>query len=190
MLRLFVAVELPPQALAACEAVTRALRARLGARASDVRFPHAEGLHFTLQFLGAVEEERVPELEAGLVRATFGLAPFLLGLGGLQAFPEPRRPRVIYLGTTTGGHQLASLASAVGRELSGLGFAPDPRGFTPHVTLARVQAPQAGRVLAGALGQQVEELARFEVTELALMNSVQGAGGSRYAALARTRLAG
>ncbi len=189
MLRLFIAVTLPEEALAACAKETRRVEQALGSLAKGVRFPRAEGLHFTLKFLGPTAEELVAPLRAALEKAAAQVDPFALSLGGLRAFPTPRRPRVVYLATTEGVSPMLALSAAVEQHVSPLGFPSEARGFTPHVTLARVKDFKA----AQRIGARVAELpalavARFEVRDVALMLSELGAGASRYTALARIPL--
>ncbi|MGC4121071.1 MAG: RNA 2',3'-cyclic phosphodiesterase [Myxococcales bacterium] len=189
MLRLFIAVTLPEDALAACGRETKRVEQALGPLAKGVRFPRAEGLHFTLKFLGPVPEEQVAPIRAALEKAAATVSPFSLALGGLQAFPNPRRPRVVYLATAEGGLPMKSLAAAVEEQVSSLGFPSEERGFTPHVTLARVKDFKAAQRIGARIAElPAADVARFEVKDVALMLSELGAGGSRYSALARCKL--
>lgn len=191
MLRLFIAVTLPEEALAACAKETRRVEAGLGAFARGVRFPRGEGLHFTLKFLGPTPEEQLGELEQALTRAAALAPPFPVVLGGLQAFPSPRKPRVVYLGVTEGAAPMARVALAVEQHVAPLGFPTEHRAFTAHVTLARVKDPKAAPKVGERLAALPPvEVARFEVQDVALMRSELSPGGSRYAALARFPLTG
>lgn len=160
-MRLFLALELEPatadgilaavaplQALEASPATEGATHARDRALA----WVPAQKLHLTLKFLGDADEERV----ARLVRAANNVAarhrPFELTLGGVGAFPNFRRPRVVWLGMESEPrlellhHDVEVAAADVGYELEG-------RPFRPHVTLARVreQLPaERARTLARA----------------------------------------
>jgi len=193
MLRLFIAVTLPEEALAACTLEARRIETALGAKlARGLRFPRGEGLHFTLKFLGATPEEQVGPLRAALEKAAAQVGrPFTLVLKGLQAFPSPRRPRVVYLATGEGASSMKALAAAVEESVSPLGFPSEARSFTPHVTLARVKDFKAAPRIGQRLAELPEvEVARFEVRDVALMLSQLSPGGSRYSALARASLAG
>jgi hypothetical protein len=86
-----------------------------GPLARGVRFPREEGLYFTLKFLGHVPEEQELPICAALAKAATEAAPFPLSLGGLQAFPSARRPRVVYLGVAQVGPEMTRLAAAVER---------------------------------------------------------------------------
>ncbi|HEY3448240.1 MAG TPA: RNA 2',3'-cyclic phosphodiesterase [Myxococcales bacterium] len=189
MLRLFIAVTLPEEALAACGRETRRVEEALGPLAKGVRFPRGEGLHFTLKFLGPTDEELVAPLKSALEQAAAQVAPFSLVLKGLQAFPNPRRPRVVFLATAEGAGPMKSLAAAVEEHVSPLGFPSEERAYTPHVTLARVKDFKAAQKIGTRIAElPAVEVARFEVRDVALMLSELSAGGSRYTALARLAL--
>ncbi len=189
MLRLFIAVTLNEGALARCAAEKARVERALGPFARAVRFPREEGLHFTLKFLGAVPDDQELALRAALELAARETQPFSLELGGLEAFPSAKRPRVIYLQAPKGGPEMVRLAAAIERHVAPLGYPTEARAFTPHVTLARVKDPK----LAPRVGERIAALplvkvAELEVREVSLMRSVLSAGGSHYTALVRAPL--
>ena len=145
MLRLFVAVTLTEDALAACARATRRVEEALGPLASGVRFPRKEGLHFTLKFLGATPDEQIGPLREALEMAAREVGPFWLTLEGVSAFPTAKKPRIVFLGVSEGGPPMTQLAAAVEAHLAPLGFPTEPRAFTPHLTLARVKDFKADR---------------------------------------------
>jgi RNA 2',3'-cyclic 3'-phosphodiesterase len=131
-LRLFVALDLPPDA-----------RAALGAfrdRAADPELWRPLGddsLHLTLAFLGHRPESDV-ERVAAVLRRPPGPAPRLV-LGSALALP-PRRPRVLGAAIDDPDGTLALLQEGltVGLEKAGA-YAPEARRFRPHVTVARLR---------------------------------------------------
>jgi 2'-5' RNA ligase len=182
-------VTLPEQALAACARETRRIEQALGPLAKALRFPHGEGLHFTLKFLGEAGEEQVAPIIDRLTYAVNGATQFTVALKGLEAFPSARKPRVVFLGASEGGAPMIRLAQAFEEAITPLGFPANEHPFTPHVTLARVKDVEASR----EIGERLEtleaiEVARFEVGEVALMQSTLDSTGSRYSALRRLPL--
>jgi RNA 2',3'-cyclic 3'-phosphodiesterase len=149
-MRLFIALRLP-------EAVTTELAALQQSLKRGANYPvtwvAAASVHLTLQFLGDVEEGRVPALLAALaaVRATQAPHPRLC-LTSPGAFPSLQRPQVVWVGV---GGDLAGLAHlhrlAIGATES-LGFAPEARPFQAHLTLGRTRrtASPAQRTALGA----------------------------------------
>ncbi len=183
-LRLFVAIELPEVWTAALAAVQRELRGPL----PGLRWSRPEGIHLTLKFLGNVDSTRVAELGAALAGAATACPPFTLRLGPLGSFGSAARARVLWAGVEGDRPALERLWRSVEGRLQPLGFVPEERRFSPHLTLARVPEERAretgaalGRLLAAVTLPDTPEL---EVRQIALMRSELGAGGSRYTRLA------
>lgn len=127
MQRLFLAIE-PPRSLAT------PLLARLTEHPDGVRVVPVEQFHLTLHFLGdqpaTVRDHLCEEL------ATVNWQPFRLSLGGPAVFPPRGRPRGLWL-TVAPSAPLSQLHSQTAAVLVRCGLAPEPRPFTPHLTLAR-----------------------------------------------------
>lgn len=149
-MRLFIALPLPPAVIAELAAVQRRLRPA----APSVRWADPAGIHLTLQFLGEAPAEQAPPLLAAL--AAIAPPPFELHLARLGAFPGPQRPRVVWAGITGATGALADLQLAVLAATTPLGFVPEARPFSPHLTLGRVRPdarPEQTRALADLLAR-------------------------------------
>lgn len=154
-------------------------------------------LHVTLAFLGEGDPSRRDDVLACLERAARSTPPFALRAGRLGAFPDPARPRVLWLGVESDGCALSALARRVRDALGEAGFWFDPKPFRPHVTLARLSAPdRTGRWPGEETGRR-EELWRtldsgisdpWPVAEVALVRSRLGRGGPEYTDEGRARL--
>ncbi len=184
--RVFCAVELPSEARERAAAHA----ARLRERFKEVRasWPRADNLHLTLKFLGEIEESRVALLSAAAARAAEKSVPFELAIEGAGAFPPRGAPRVLWLGVDDSSGGLAQLHSRLEAECAGSGFKREERPFHPHLTLARLRAPQGTRSLAQFHEETGFEAAAFRVEELVVMLSELGPGGSRYTPLSRHTL--
>jgi RNA 2',3'-cyclic 3'-phosphodiesterase len=184
-LRAFVAVRL-----------TADVRARLGEETARLRALHPgvawvalENLHLTLKFLGRVQAPTLERLVRALETAVADHAPFPLDCVGLGAFPTTLRPRVIWAGVTDGAPQTARLAAAVEQALAPLGFTPEARPFSAHVTLGRLRAPQKTPALARALEDgRGRAFGRMQVTAIALVRSDLSPRGARYTEVATVPL--
>ena len=140
-----------------------------------------DNYHLTLKFLGEVEDQRTAEMSAALAAATRGFQAFDIALAGLGAFPTPTRPRVLWAGVTGGGPRLTELAGAVDDALAAIGFPPEPRAFSAHITLARVREPRRDAGLADALARAASlELGSSRVDRIVLMRSQPSPAGARY----------
>ncbi len=145
--------------------------------------------HITLRFLGEVPDARVPEL-AGRLGRVAARAPFDLTVRGCGAFPDGRRPDVLWLGCGAGGEALAALAEAVG---DALGLDPEGRPFRGHVTVARRRADTPPAAAATALAEHLPrwretDWGAFRVERVELLASELGPAGPRYTVLATVPL--
>lgn len=128
-MRLFVAVALD----AALRREVERLRAPLMTRAPDAHWSRPEAWHMTLRFLGERPESELPALHDALGRVR--RPQFPLELRGMGAFPARGRPRTLWVGVAD-PQPAKLLAAAIEEQLAALGFTPEARPFTPHITLA------------------------------------------------------
>ncbi|MFQ5599599.1 MAG: RNA 2',3'-cyclic phosphodiesterase [Candidatus Krumholzibacteriia bacterium] len=184
-MRLFVALLLDAELRGLLVGVQRRLRA-LDTR-SAVRWAAPSGIHLTLKFLGEVEETRVPELDEALEAAVRGRGAPVLGLGELGAFPNARRPRVLWVGLREQGDSLTLVQAAVEKATTELGWQKERRAFQPHLTLGRVRESR-GHGSEPLPEPLLEALARHSPpahdlrpqTSLGLVRSHLSARGARY----------
>jgi 2'-5' RNA ligase len=149
MIRAFIAIDLPDDVRAAIEeAQARLKRAHVGVKISWTKI---DNLHLTLQFLGYVEEAVVDPIKSGLQHATNGHQPFDVSVHGAGAFPTENRARVIWVGCDDAEGRLKMLARAVQDAMRPLGFEPEHREFSAHLTLGRVKVPRPDVALTRAI---------------------------------------
>ena len=185
-MRLFVAINLPD---ALRQAVFDASAPLREAAPRGVSWVAPERLHLTVKFLDEQPESVVDPLAASLAAVTARHPPLSLELEGLGAFPNFRRPRVVWLGVRP-DPKLELLHHDVELGCARLGFEVEGRPFRPHLTLGRVRvdAPkESGRSLAAA-ARAVHFRERAAVSSLDVMRSDLAPGGSRYTVLARAML--
>jgi 2'-5' RNA ligase len=134
-MRLFVAIEL-----------TQEIRDELTAFLSELRdaspkakWVRAENLHVTLKFLGETDLGKLAKVQQAL-SSIHDENLVTLNFRGLGFFPNERRPRVFWVGMEA-SNNLNALAETIDREMHTLGFPPENRPFTPHLTLARFEPP-------------------------------------------------
>lgn len=187
-LRLFVALELPPSWCDALSSLQDELRRQGLAR---LRWVRPESAHLTLRFLGAVAEERLPEVAAATARAARRYRPLALTLDAPGVFGPPARPRVLWAGVGGDVQALTRLAGAIEREMIALGFPAERTHFTPHLTLARTpdnMPPALATAIPAALRRVAAPSAPpFLAEEVAVMRSELGRGGARYTRVAVAR---
>jgi RNA 2',3'-cyclic 3'-phosphodiesterase len=174
-MRLFAAVPIPEPA----RGEIARLLARLREPGWPLRLVHDHGLHLTMKFFGEVPPGRLEVIEEAVRSAVPGTGALSLQLAQIGAFPNFRRPRIIWVGLDA-PPALELLQDRLERLAEAIGFAPEGAPFRPHVTLARVREgqrlpPGALESLAGAY-----EPVPFLASELVLYESVLGRVGPRY----------
>jgi 2'-5' RNA ligase len=159
-----------------------------------VRWVRAEGIHLTLKFYGEVGSDRLSGLQGVVKSAAAGVGPLALEMNGLGTFPNLARPRVIWAGLAGELDRLKALQRSVEEASRPLGFEPEARGFTPHLTLGRVEPgwrPADRQSLEDAfarLGPGVR--AAFTADTLTLIRSDLRPGGAVYTPQLAVKLVG
>ena len=171
--RTFIAIELEGPLRKRLAEVQEQLEAQMPP--GLVRWVKPESIHLTLKFLGGVPAARLGEIGEGLERACRGFAPFAFQVTGLGCFPNFRRPTVVWVGVEEPEGTLARLQEAVEREMARLGFPPEGRAFTPHLTLGRTRR-QAGSRALRQVGELIKntplgKLGEIKVEAISLMRS-------------------
>ena len=184
-IRTFIAIELDDALRRALGNVQAQLQRDRAARL--VRWVQPASIHITLKFLGDVNADRLPALERAMADACAGTPPFSLALAGLGAFPNTRRPNVIWVGANGQVDVAAQLAQKIDAACVALGFAPEERPFAPHLTLGRVKrdASIPERQLIGAMidATKVETLGELKIDHVSVMKSELRPSGSVYTCL-------
>jgi 2'-5' RNA ligase len=189
--RLFFAVPIPATARELVAGLMERVQSSVGDGSAKIRWVRVEGLHLTLRFLGPTPLDRIPDLERGLTTVAGDAPAFQVTIAGAGAFPDPSRPRTLWLGIEGGADRLARLADELGRVAVPAGERLETRPFAPHLTIARTDglrsAPLAARTLmveAGTLD------ASFTADRVVLYRSVLGRGPARYETVCEANLGG
>jgi RNA 2',3'-cyclic 3'-phosphodiesterase len=131
VIRAFIAVEIDPKVIDKISAAINQLKSRV----PGVHWVAATNFHLTLKFLGDVEEAQINQIAATLEEQFHPFPRFTINAKGLGVFPDFRRPKILWVGLA--GIELSSLVSRLESALEPLGFAPETRSFTPHLTIGR-----------------------------------------------------
>jgi 2'-5' RNA ligase len=183
-MRAFIAIELTPPILGKLGDLQSRMQRDLPPKL--LRWVRPEGIHLTLVFLGEIPVEQVDQIGEALHQACAGHAPFAVSIAGMGCFPNARRPRVVWVGVEEPSGTLARLHREIEGALEPLGFRPEARQFSPHLTLGRVKG--GGRQAIEALGAYVARagarVGEMRVEAVHLMQSDLQPGGAVYTALA------
>ena len=201
-MRCFIGLPLPKDYQRLLAGVITEWKSVLGACASWTR---PENWHLTLKFLGETDQGHVARLSESL-GGDAGEAFVLQGHGG-GFFPDPRRPRVLWVGLGKGGEQTRELAARVEATCAGLGFVREERAFRPHLTVVRIKQPRKNhhgmahrgsrKIKLSSTSTWVDILRSVEtiswpkitVDQMVLWESRLSAEGPNYRPLAEWRLA-
>jgi 2'-5' RNA ligase len=185
MTRTFIAVELTSD-------LRRALRdvqARLQTGGADVNWVEEGNLHFTVKFLGNVEDERLPQVTAAVRLAVNSLSRFAITMGGVGAFPSLNHPRVVWAGLTSGDEPFKTLMERVDAAMENLDFPREERAPHPHVTLGRVREKGRLRRLPELLqAEPVQNLGTMTIEKLTVMASRLTPKGAQYTPLEHVKI--
>ena len=136
-------------------------------------------IHFTIQFLGEINEKQCEKVKDVLKEISF--SQFELSLNGVGGFPKLSNPRVIWVGIDKGGQKLSEIAKEIGIKLTVLGFKEDKK-FKPHLTVFRVRE-KIGNISAIMKKYEAIEFGIQSVSKIKLKKSVLSPEGPEYSDL-------
>jgi len=185
-LRTFIAIDLGKTIRDRCLALQETL-ARGGA---EVKWVEEENLHLTLLFLGEVEDRDLPALCQAVSDCCALHNPFTLSVETVGCFPNPRRPRVVWVGVGAGSAEVCALHAALEPPLLDLGcYRREERAYTPHITLGRVKSERSTTALSMALARQAKwRGGETDVREVRVLSSELTPQGPIYTVLSRAKL--
>jgi len=184
-IRAFIAIPLPQPLLDELSTLQRRLEQRVPHR--SVRWVRGGGIHLTLKFLGDTPTNKLPEIKQALSAVARHAPACTFTVGELGCFPNPRQPRVVWVGVQEPTGRMVALQEAIEEVMTPLGYPPERRGFTPHLTLGRVgrrarrnEVAQVGEVVTGT---RVDSLGQVAADRFALIRSVLKPTGAEYTTL-------
>jgi 2'-5' RNA ligase len=134
----------------------REVQDKLVQTGADLKLVEPQNIHITMRFLGDITPNMVDSVHEAMKNISF--STFDCEIHGLGVFPDLRYARVVWAGMRRGADELKSVFNQLEPNLRELGFRPDPKGFSPHLTLARVKT---GRNKA-ELARSIQELADYD----------------------------
>ncbi len=123
---------------------------------ADLKLVEPQNIHVTMRFLGNVSPSMIDQIYEEMNKLSF--TTFNIELRGVGAFPSLRYARVVWAGIQKGADELGNIFGQLEPRLRGLGFKHDLKGFSPHLTIARVKT---GRGKA-ELTRCIEDLGDYE----------------------------
>jgi 2'-5' RNA ligase len=187
-LRTFIAID-PGKAI---QDRLASLQKALAPELTQIKWVETANLHLTLLFLGEVEDRDTPEVCRVVQQSVQSHKPYALTVEALGCFPNPRRPRTLWVGVGKGAEETVRLHRTLEGPLLDLGcYRREERQFTPHVTLGRCKGDQPSEALAKLLPRHLTWTAgETTVREVHVMSSRLMPYGPEYAVLSRAKLLG
>ncbi len=168
MPRLFTALEIPRNAAMSLSLLRGGLP---GARWIDV-----ENYHITLRFIGDVDGRTADEIVERLDR--IDRPEFQIRLDGIGSFGS-KKPHSVWAGVSP-SPEMYALQAELERICQRIGLPPDPRKFTPHVTLARMKSSRVDDVVHYLSSRGNFQTSSFTVPRFVLLSSRESVGGGPY----------
>ena len=178
LIRAFIALDLTADVRRYLGELSQQLDRHVPPRA--VRWVRPETMHLTLKFLGDdVTPNHIKTIQTILDKIATSHAPLSLTLSKLGCFPNPKAPRVIWVGVAGDVEPLLTLKTALDQALQACGWEPEGRKFNPHLTLGRVKGLDEIRRSFLPYGKPVKELT-FAITAVHLYQSQLTPKGPHY----------
>ncbi len=188
-IRAFIAIELSEELKASLARLQELIK--LGSE-SYVKWVDPQGIHLTLKFLGNISVDKVSAISEAIAEEARSVAPFRLELTEFGAFPNTKAPRVAWVGLGGDLESLLRLQRGIDQALIPLGFPPEAREFSPHLTLGRVRdqaTPQERRRLGERVASlEVQGQPSLYVDRVSLMRSQLTSKGAIYSRLSAAEL--
>jgi len=188
-IRSFIAIELPDVLKRELSQLEAQLKL---SQPSSVKWVDPYGIHLTLKFLGNIATDLIGDITRVMEESSGRIPPFRLEVKNLGVFPNIRRTQVVWVGVGGEVDKLAQLQRRIESNLAQLGFTPESRPFTPHLTLARLR-PQAASNERQKFGQFVVDteftaISAIEVDTISLMRSQLTREGAVYSQISSVGL--
>ena len=184
LLRTFIAADIPPSIQKSIQVQVDNLRKFIGD--SSVRWVPVNNIHLTLKFLGDTSPSNLDMLKQALRAQTNSYTGMDITISGLGSFPSSKRARVLLVRI-----QAPAALEALQREIDSacakIGYKPETRPFSPHLTIGRVRrgiSPSDQTKIQRALSEvKIDSLGTTRVDYIHLYKSELARTGATYTKL-------
>ena len=177
--RAFLSIDIEDEALLS---KIEDIQHRLDQSAAKMKIVKGENIHFTIRFFGDTPVEKLDQIKACLDEIDFD--SFDIEIAGVGSFPNRRRPRIIWVGVTQNASEILQLKNDIDSSLTGIGYQPEKRKYTPHATIARVRHVKDSRRIVDNLEYLTDEvIGKMIVTKVKMMKSTLTPSGPIYETL-------
>ena len=184
-IRAFLAIELP----ASIKREIQLFQNKLQENGQGISWVKVSNLHITLKFLGDIDWNQQQAITTILPEVCRNLLPFSISVAKTGFFPNIKRPRVLWVGCSNSKNKLVQVFTAIDSSLADIGFEPEKRLFSPHLTIGRIKQLESTALLVSQMQKNSDFSAgRFQVSEIKLIKSQLHPSGAIYTPLAEFQL--
>ena len=151
-IRSFISVDLDEPLIR--ERITTAQKG-LQQTGAQLKLVDPEIMHLTVRFLGEIPQTTVEAVKDAMNSVRF--PSFEVQFSSLGAFPNLKRINVVWVGIKHGQEQLDEIFHQLEPKLRRSGLPPDNKGFSPHLTIARVRSSHNREPLAGYISSMADQ---------------------------------
>jgi RNA 2',3'-cyclic 3'-phosphodiesterase len=176
--RLFLSIDLPVDQRSSVADI----QARLNRFNLPVIWEPLEKIHLTLNFMGKIPGETIPDILSRVGRICSHYTPFSLQPYFLETLYSRHDPTIIYLAPSGDVEILKNFQKEISAELDDL-LLPQSRKFLPHFTIGRLKRtdPVATKKFIDQLSDfEITPLPQFQVDKVVLYESFVTKSGSTF----------
>ena len=178
-IRTFIAVDVADERL---KQQFAEFQKRLLDAGADAKLVTPENMHLTLRFLGEIDEDILHEVTDAMNLVDF--QSFNIRFKGVGAFPSLNRINVVWVGIREGDEELAKIAERLEPKLRAIGIPSDKKGFSPHLTVARVRTGRNKDRIAELISELNEkDFGSMRAESITLKKSVLTPSGPIYSTI-------
>ncbi|MCK5083321.1 MAG: RNA 2',3'-cyclic phosphodiesterase [Candidatus Omnitrophica bacterium] len=184
-IRTFIAIPLDPQIR---QTIAQAQN-HLKELDCSIKWVDPENIHLTLKFLGEVKLKKIDAVKQALEDLLKSVKPLPIELTQLGAFPDVKRPRIIWVGLNDDTKAISQLVSALEETLGKIGFKKEGWPFSPHITIGRVRSPKNLHLLSESISNySLPGYLKQTARNITLYKSILTPAGPVYEPLHKTEL--
>jgi 2'-5' RNA ligase len=157
-IRSFIAAEIDPAIQAKILQIIITLKQKIH---EGVKWVSDQNIHLTLKFFGDIEQDKLTLLSDALQTTLVSFSPITIELAGIGAFPDNKRPRVVWVGIKD-SPALMKMTSAIEELAVKTGVKAEERAYSAHITLGRV-AKNADYLDIMKVGEAISSLKVSEI---------------------------
>jgi len=188
-LRTFIAIDFPKEILEKISRIITFLQSQTTEKA--LKWVETDIMHLTLKFIGEISEDAVRDVQTIMRHTLQGQNAFEVSIEGLGMYPNPKNPRVVWLGISA-EKALFDIQKNLDLALQKINIPSEKRGFSPHLTIARLRKStdvKTIRLIGETLSQfKVDSLGTVLIKEIRLYQSQLTPTGPIYTPLLKIPL--